>query len=58
MLMVMVNAAVVGTLVPYLLHKLDYDPAIATGPFITTSNDVLGLLIYLSLTMLYIQVLY
>ncbi|MBN1541589.1 magnesium transporter [candidate division KSB1 bacterium] len=55
MLFVMINAAVVGTLVPYVLLKFDYDPAIATGPFITTSNDVFGLLIYLTMTMAYIR---
>ncbi len=40
-------AAATGTLMPFLLNRLGADPAIATGPFITTSNDVLGLLIYL-----------
>ncbi len=57
MLLVMVNAALVGAVVPYLLHKLKYDPAIATGPFITTSNDVLGLLIYLSMSLAYLTYL-
>ncbi len=58
MLIVMVNAAWTGTVVPYVLDKYDYDPAIATGPFITTSNDVFGLLIYLTLTMGYIRYIY
>ncbi len=40
-------AAATGTLMPFLLNKFGADPAIATGPFITTSNDVFGLLIYL-----------
>ena len=35
--------------VPMILKKLDIDPAIATGPFVTTTNDIVGLLIYLSL---------
>ena len=43
---VIVNAAVIGTFIPILLHKRGIDPAVATGPFITTSNDVLGILIY------------
>lgn len=43
---VIINAAVIGTFVPILLHKRGIDPAVATGPFITTSNDVLGILIY------------
>ena len=46
---VVVVAATVGTIVPLILHALKIDPALATGPFITTSNDVLGLLVYLSL---------
>lgn len=39
----------VGASVPFLLKKLSIDPAIATGPFITTSNDLLGLFLYLGL---------
>ena len=46
---VVVNAAVIGTFIPIFLHKRGIDPAIATGPFITTSNDVLGILIYFSI---------
>jgi len=39
-------AAVVGTLIPDIIQKLNFDPAVASGPFITTINDTLGLLIY------------
>jgi magnesium transporter len=39
-------AAFMGTLVPFILKWSGVDPAIATGPFITTTNDVLGLLVY------------
>ena len=46
---VIVNAALIGTFVPIFLNKRGIDPAIATGPFITTSNDVLGILIYFSI---------
>lgn len=46
---VVINAAVVGTFIPIFLNKRGIDPAIATGPFITTSNDVLGILIYFSI---------
>lgn len=46
---VIVFAAVFGTLVPLLLHKYKIDPALATGPFITTANDIIGLLIYLAI---------
>ncbi len=46
---VVLVATTVGTIVPLILHALKIDPALATGPFITTSNDVLGLLVYLGL---------
>jgi magnesium transporter len=46
MLSVIVFAALFGTLVPLMLDKYKIDPALATGPFITTVNDVLGLTIY------------
>ncbi|MBD3377695.1 magnesium transporter [candidate division KSB1 bacterium] len=55
MFFVMLNAAIVGAVVPYVLHRFNFDPAIATGPFITTSNDVLGLFIYLSFTVGYLR---
>lgn len=42
----MVIAATVGTLVPLMMNRLSIDPAIATGPFVTTSVDILGLLFY------------
>jgi magnesium transporter len=46
LLAVLFNAAFMGTLLPFLFKRLGFDPAIATGPFITTTNDVLGLLVY------------
>ncbi len=39
-------ATVIGTVVPILLHRVGIDPALATGPFITTLNDILGLTVY------------
>ncbi|MFH1966166.1 MAG: magnesium transporter, partial [Acidobacteriota bacterium] len=45
----MVIAATVGTVVPLLLRRLDIDPAIATGPFVTTSVDILGVLLYFTI---------
>ncbi|MCA9714464.1 MAG: magnesium transporter [Myxococcales bacterium] len=42
----MIIAAAVGTSVPLVLHRFNVDPAIATGPFVTTSVDILGLLFY------------
>jgi len=44
---VIVFAAIFGTLVPLMLDKYKIDPALATGPFITTVNDVFGLFLYL-----------
>ncbi|MFI8380037.1 magnesium transporter [Leeuwenhoekiella sp. NPDC079379] len=52
MLSVIIVAALVGTFVPILLDWKGIDPAIATGPFITTSNDIFGILIYFSLAKL------
>lgn len=43
---VIVFAAIFGTLIPLVLNKYKIDPAVATGPFITTMNDVVGLFIY------------
>ena len=46
LLAVIVFAALFGTFVPLMLKRYNIDPALATGPFITTANDVLGLFIY------------
>jgi magnesium transporter len=46
MLVVILFAATLGVLVPLFLHQKKIDPAIATGPFITTTNDVFGIMIY------------
>ena len=42
----MLMAVAVGTFIPMFLRKVDIDPAIATGPFVTTSIDILGVLFY------------
>ncbi|MFT5479739.1 MAG: magnesium transporter [bacterium] len=46
LLAVILLAAIVGTVVPLVLDRFKIDPALATGPFITTSNDLLGLFMY------------
>jgi magnesium transporter len=46
LMMVIFIAAIIGTFVPIILDKRGIDPAIATGPFITTSNDIFGILIF------------
>ncbi len=42
----MLIAVTVGSFTPLILRKLDIDPAVATGPFVTTSIDILGVLLY------------
>lgn len=46
MLCVIIIAALIGTFVPIILNKQGIDPAIATGPFITTSNDIFGIFLF------------
>jgi len=46
LLSVIIIAALVGTFVPIILDKQGIDPAIATGPFITTSNDIFGIFLF------------
>lgn len=42
----MLMASLIGTLIPILLRKLNVDPAVASGPFVTTSTDLLGIILY------------
>ncbi len=49
LLCVIVFAALFGAFVPLMLDKRNIDPALATGPFITTANDIMGLIIYFSM---------
>ncbi|WP_186826845.1 magnesium transporter [Seonamhaeicola algicola] len=46
MMSVIIIAALIGTFVPIILDKRGIDPAIATGPFITTSNDIFGIFLF------------
>jgi len=46
MLCVIIVASLIGTFVPIVLDKKGIDPAIATGPFITTSNDIFGIFLF------------
>lgn len=52
MLIVIIISAFMGCLIPYILQKLKIDPAIGTGPFITTTNDILGTIIYFNIVKL------
>jgi magnesium transporter len=49
---VIIFAAIFGTFIPLILDRYKIDPALATGPFVTTLNDVLGLFIYFTVGML------
>lgn len=49
---VVMFASIFGTLVPLTLEKMKIDPAIATGPFITTTNDILAMVFYMVITVL------
>jgi magnesium transporter len=49
LLTVIIIASLIGTFIPILLHKNGVDPALATGPFITTSNDIIGILTYFTI---------
>ncbi len=55
MFLVICLAVLLGVLAPLLFNRVGIDPAVASGPFITTTNDILGLLIYLGLATLLIQ---
>ena len=56
LVVVIVVAGIIGTFIPLFLHKKGIDPAIATGPFITTSNDIFGILIYFSIAKLILNI--
>ncbi len=53
---VIIIAALFGTLVPLLLDKVKIDPALATGPFITTMNDIIGLSVYFLFAKYFFQI--
>ncbi len=52
LLAVILFASILGTLIPLILDRYKIDPALATGPFITTTNDLIGLFLYFSLARL------
>ena len=49
LIIVILNASIFGAMIPFLFKKIHVDPALATGPFVATFNDVVGLLIYFGL---------
>lgn len=56
LLIVIIFATMVGAIVPVVLLKLGVDPAIATGPFVSTTNDIVGMLIYFSIISLFLNI--
>ena len=54
---VILFASFFGTVIPLLLNRFKIDPALATGPFITTMNDILGLMIYLMIGRIFFDIL-
>ncbi len=54
----MAFAALYGALVPMILNRFKIDPAVASGPFVTSSNDITSLLIYYSVTIAMVAMLY
>ncbi|HEX5132049.1 MAG TPA: magnesium transporter [Candidatus Krumholzibacteria bacterium] len=55
LLMVVFVAAVMGSAIPLFLNRLKIDPALASGPFVTVSNDIIGMAIYLALATAYLR---
>ena len=56
LVIVIIVAGIIGTFIPLFSNKKGIDPAIATGPFITTSNDIFGILIYFSIAKLILNI--
>ncbi len=54
--LIIMNSGFIGAAVPFAFKKMKVDPALATGPFVTTSNDIMGLFIYLGMVTLYLYV--
>jgi magnesium transporter len=54
---VILFASFFGTVIPLVLNRFKIDPALATGPFITTMNDIVGLLIYLLIGKMFFGIL-
>ncbi len=52
LLVVIIMASIIGTLIPISLDKYGIDPALATGPFITTSNDIMGIITFFTIAKL------
>ena len=54
LIFIIIFATMLGATIPIVLKKLNVDPAVATGPFVSTMNDILGLLIYMTFITLFL----
>ena len=55
LMLIILISGFIGAAVPLALKRLNIDPALATGPFVTTSNDIISLLIYLGLVTIFLK---
>lgn len=55
LLLTLIIGTLAGTIIPLILYRLNIDPAVASGPLITTINDIFSLLIYFGLASLFIS---
>jgi magnesium transporter len=55
LMVIILLSGLIGSAIPMLLKKMNIDPALASGPFVTTTNDILSLLIYLGLVTLFLR---
>lgn len=53
MILAMISAAILGTMSPTILKKLDIDPAVSAGPFVTTFNDITGIVIFIVISQIF-----
>ncbi|SFJ66097.1 magnesium transporter [Halobacillus dabanensis] len=56
-LLTLIVATLAGSLVPLIMHRLNIDPAVASGPFITTVNDLISILIYFGMATAFMNLL-
>ena len=52
LLISMVISGLIGTLIPIILQKCKIDPAVASGPFITSINDIMAIVVYYGITLI------
>ncbi len=55
LVLIILNSGFIGAAIPFALKKWNIDPALATGPFVTTTNDIMSLLIYLGLVTIFLK---